>query len=64
MAVPFNHLAGTCEQRGGYSKAERLGSLEIDHQLEFSRLLDRQIGGIGALEDFSCLMADQAKRQK
>jgi hypothetical protein len=61
MAVLFNHLAGTGEQRGGYFKAERLGCLEIDHQLEFGRLLDRQIGGLGALEDFSRVMADQAK---
>ena len=26
--------------------------LEIDHQLEVRRLLDRQIGGLGALEYF------------
>src|SRR5712691_6236143 len=31
--------------------AERLGRLEVDHQLEFGRLLDRQIAGLGALQD-------------
>src|SRR5712691_2132837 len=31
--------------------AERLGGLEVDHQLEFGRLLDRQIAGLGALQD-------------
>src|ERR1700745_4189526 len=29
----FDHLVGTGEQRGRYVQAERLGSLEIDHQL-------------------------------
>jgi hypothetical protein len=28
----------------GHREAERLGGLEIDHQLELGRLLDRQIG--------------------
>jgi predicted nucleic acid-binding protein len=32
-------------------EAERLGGLQIHHQLEFGRLLDRQIGGLGALQD-------------
>ena len=30
-------------------KAEGLHRLEVDHQLEFGRLLDRQIGGLRAL---------------
>jgi hypothetical protein len=32
-------------------KAERLGGLEVYDQLELSRLYDRQVGGLGALED-------------
>ena len=36
---------------GGISQAERLGGLEVDHKLEFSRLLDREIGGSRSLED-------------
>jgi hypothetical protein len=41
-------------------QAERLGGLEIDDQLECRRLLDRQIGGLGALEDLSDVTADVA----
>ena len=33
---------------GGNFEAERLRGLEIDDQLEFGRLLDRQIGGLRA----------------
>ena len=32
-------------------EAERLGGLEVDDQLDFGRLLDRQIGGLLALEN-------------
>jgi hypothetical protein len=32
-------------------RAERLGGLEVYDQLELSRLYDRQVGGLGALED-------------
>src|ERR1700730_8964372 len=48
----FDDLVGAGEDRLQNSEAERLGRLEIDDQLEFRRLLDRQIGGLGALEDF------------
>ena len=40
---------------------ERLGGLEIDHQLEFGRLLDRKIGGLGAFKDLSDVDARQVK---
>src|ERR1035438_88801 len=54
-AVPrdrsFDHLVGDGEQPGRQREAERLGSLEVDDQLEFDRLHDRQIGGLLALED-------------
>ena len=33
-------------------EADLLGGFEINDQLEFSRLLDRQIGRLGALENF------------
>jgi hypothetical protein len=39
----FDHLIGLCEQRGRHGKAERLGGLEIYHQLELGRLFNRQI---------------------
>src|SRR5216684_213219 len=47
----FNHLVSAGEQRGRDSEAECFGSLEIDDQLEFGRLLDRQIGRFCASED-------------
>src|SRR5262249_57831921 len=38
-------------QRERDRKAERLGGLEVDVQLDFGGLLDRQIGGVVALEN-------------
>src|SRR5439155_9018098 len=39
------------QQLVGYFEAERLSGLEIDHQLELCRLFDRQVRGLGALQD-------------
>ena len=58
LAHLFDHLVGAGEQRWGHFEAERLGSLQIDHQLEIGRLLDRQVGRLGALEDPSGIDAD------
>src|SRR6516164_5903126 len=40
----FDHLVGAREERGRYIESERLGGLEIDHQLILSRCLHWQIG--------------------
>jgi hypothetical protein len=37
----FDDLVGAGEQRRGHVEAERLGGLEIDHQLVFHRRLHR-----------------------
>jgi hypothetical protein len=49
-APSFDDLAG--EDRGRDRQAERLRRVEIDDQLKSVRLLDRQIGRLGAFEDF------------
>ena len=47
----FDHLIGAGEDRRRHGKAKRLGGLEIHNQLEFRRLLHRQISRLGALEE-------------
>jgi hypothetical protein len=54
----LDNLFGAHQHRLRHSEAERLGSLEVDDQLEFGRLLDRQIGRLGTLEDLSGVNAD------
>src|SRR6266480_6838165 len=50
LAHSFDHLVGATEQRERDGEAERLGSLDVDDQLEFDRLHDRQVGRFGAVE--------------
>jgi len=40
LVASFDHLVGAGEQRGWLTEAEHFRGLEIDDQLEFSRLLD------------------------
>src|SRR5215212_8769992 len=47
----FNYLVGEREDLVRNFDAERLGGLEVKHQLEFGGLHDRQIGGLLALEN-------------
>jgi hypothetical protein len=47
----FDYLIGTGENRRRDRQPERLGGIEIDHQLEGGRLLHRQIGRLCAFED-------------
>ena len=39
----LDHLVGAHQQQGRHFDAERLGDLEIDHQLELGRLEDRKV---------------------
>ena len=42
----FDHLVGAQQERFRDRQAERLGGREIDDELEFGRLLDRDIAGL------------------
>ena len=47
----FDHLVGARQHRGGHFEPERLGGLEVDHQLVLGRCLHRQVGPLLALEN-------------
>jgi hypothetical protein len=47
----LDHLVGGYEQLIGHCEAERLRGGRIDGQLEFHRLLDRQVGRFFAFEN-------------
>src|SRR5262245_11744813 len=47
----FDHLVGEDVELRRDRHAERVGGLAIDHQVEFRRLLDRQVAGLCALDN-------------
>src|SRR5437870_7444047 len=47
----FNHLVRAQQYRLRDRNAERLGGLEVDHELELGRLFHRKLAGLRALED-------------
>jgi hypothetical protein len=47
----FNHLVGALLKMQSHVEAERLGGLEVDHQLELDRGLDGKLARLRALED-------------
>src|SRR5215475_12737136 len=57
----LDHLVGADKESGWHRKTERLGGLEVDDQLDFGGLLDRQVGGFLALENAARVEATQAK---
>jgi hypothetical protein len=48
----LDQLVRPPQQRRRDGQPERHGGLEVDDQLELGRLLDGQVAGLGALEDF------------
>src|SRR3954454_21254077 len=47
----FDYVVGAGEQGGRDGEADRLGRLEVDQEGIASRFLERQVGGLGALQD-------------
>src|SRR5260370_20443343 len=57
----LDHLIGGGQQRFWDSKAERLGGLQVDDELELGWPHDRQVGRFLAFEDAAGIDADLAK---
>jgi len=51
--ISVNHRISLCDEERRHCEAKCLGGLKIDNQLELGGLLNRQVGGFGALEDLS-----------
>src|SRR4029077_13284905 len=58
----FDHLVGDGEHFVGNLEPKCLGGLEIDDEIEFDRLLDRQIAGFRALQNFVHIGRGTAKQ--
>jgi hypothetical protein len=56
-----DHLIGDCEQHWRHVDAERPRRTQVDDELELGRLHDRQVGGLGALEDAAGIDASLTK---
>src|SRR5258705_941613 len=54
----LDHLGGARQDRWRDGEAERLGGLEVDHQLERGRLHDWEVSGLGTFEDLPGVNAD------
>ena len=49
--LSLDHLIGQSEYFGRDCPPQSVGGLEVDEQQEFRRLLDRQVGRLGAFQD-------------
>src|SRR5215831_7689142 len=57
LAHSFNHLVSDAEQRGRECNAERLGGYQVHDQIEFGRLLDRDITRLRAAKNLIDIVA-------
>src|SRR5215475_10160308 len=55
-APSLNDLIGQSEYFGRDCQPQSVGGLEVDEQQEFRRLLDRQVGRLGAFQDLIDMM--------
>src|SRR5437588_10830676 len=55
----FDHLIGAAKHGKRNRDAQCLGCPQIDNQLDLGGLLNRQIGGLVALEDASSIVANE-----
>src|SRR6478672_4594254 len=53
----FDYFVGKCQQGGRYGDAERFCGLEIDNQSELACLLDGEVAGLRAVQNFSGIYA-------
>src|SRR6185436_7862815 len=51
FACSLNYLIGTRDERERYGKPQLLGSLEVDGQLEFRDLVERDVAGLCSPEN-------------
>jgi hypothetical protein len=58
----LDQLVGTLQQGRWDRQPERLRGLEIDHQLELRRLLDREVRRVRSLQDPVHVLGDAAER--
>ena len=47
----LDHLVGAGDEQWRQVEAERASRFEVDRQIELGWQLDRQVGGLGALQD-------------
>jgi hypothetical protein len=55
----FDHLVGESQHFRGDVEVQCLRRLEVDHQLQFGRLHNRQIGRLGTFQDFAGVNSGQ-----
>src|ERR1051325_7436119 len=51
LAHSFNHLVGAGGEPGRHVEPKRFGGFEVDHEFEFSGLIDWQLGGRGTVKN-------------